>query len=292
MAQKLLKMLTAKRVAASSLVCLGLYLFCCPILNEGLYQRLAVMPNHLPMDLLNSYEMGNYSGQHCFFPVVDNPGRVLNLHGVYFKAKENRGTVIFSLGNSGCLSSMLGGRQQLAILDMGYNLFVYDYEGFGESQGEANYRVLGRDGISAYNYVREKLKADKIILYGISMGAGVSAYVAQQKPVKGVVLDSPFISPEVTIKKWFPIMNIYPHAFFPEPRYDNQAYLMAKHPPTLIFTKGLDEVVGATQGLTLGSTALPPTQSFLLPQSAHAYISHNDNPVFLKQLKSFLVAMR
>lgn len=283
--------LTTKQLLAGALLSLGLYLFGCPILNEGLYQRLAVIPAHVQMDMLNPYLMGNYSGRHVFFPVADTTGRVINLHGVYFENKKDRGTVIYSLGNSGCLASMLGGRQQLALLDMGYNLLVYEYEGFGDSQGEADYKTLGRDGVSAFKYVRDKLKKDKIILYGLSMGAGVSAFVAGQNPVEGVVLDSPFISPEVTIKRWCPLMNIYPSAFFPAPRYDNQAYLKAKHPPTLILTKGQDEILGAAQGLALSEAAIPPTTSSYLPQSAHGYVHHQDDAVFSQTLKSFLCSL-
>lgn len=279
---------TARALGIGAALAIGLYVFCCPMVNEGLYQKLAVMPTRFSMDMLNPYRMGKYVGQHVFIPVSDKSGRVLNLHGVYFANKYNRGTVIFSLGNSGCLSSMLGGRQQMAILDLGYNLLVYEYEGFGDSQGDADYKTLGRDGIAAYNYAHDKLKAGKVILYGLSMGAGVSAFVASEKHVEGVVLDSPFISPEVTIKKWFPPVHAYPSAMFPQPRYDNREFLKAKHPPTLILIKGQDETLGADQGIVLRDIAAPPTRSLLLPKSAHAYIHHEDDPAFLSELKSFL----
>ncbi|MBU6455607.1 MAG: alpha/beta hydrolase, partial [Cyanobacteria bacterium REEB67] len=219
---------------------LAVYIFFCPCVNVGLYQCLAIHPTKEFMDFFNPYQMEDYTGTHRFFEVQDDSGRKVTLHGIYFNARNSRGTVLFSKGNAFCLKRILGARQLIVLLDLGYDLFIYDYEGFGASLGTADYRKLGNDGVAAYDFLKQTLKKDKIFLYGISMGTGVSCYIAERRPVLGLILDSPFISPIYTLKSWAPFLSIYPDFLFPAPHYDNEKYLTGKHAPTLIFTMGLD----------------------------------------------------
>jgi len=269
---------------------LGSYVFFCPLYNEPLYQFLSTHPSKEEIDLLNPVVMGKFTGEHKFFPVLNTKGRQLQLHGVYFKAAEQppRGVMIMNPGNAFCVSHMLGCKPSLTILEMGYDLFMYDYEGYGESQGTANYRNFGKDGVSAYEYVKNDLKAKHIFLYGMSMGSGVSTFVASQKPVDGLLLDSPFISPEYTVKEWIPLFHLYPSAMFPEPRYDNRAYLSGKHAPTLIIAKGRDIVCSPAQSKALRQAACQPTQYVMLPQSEHLYVSVPDDAAYKEALRKFL----
>ncbi len=267
----------------------ALYVGFCPTVNEPLYQFLAVHPYKDFSDCYPPMIMGDCVGEHKFFPVLNNAGPQILLHGVYFKTKLGtaKGTVIFNPSNSYNLTNNINGRPALAILDLGYNVFFYDYEGFGHSEGEANYKKLGNDGLSAYDFARRNL-ATPIVLYGMSMGTGVSSYVAARVPVEGIILDSPFISPEVTLKEWIPMLNVYPTQLFSEPRYDNATFVKGKHPPLLILTKGQDITCSPQQGITLGKVATAPSTAVFLPDSAHCYIAVSDAGKYLKEMRKFL----
>jgi hypothetical protein len=137
-----------------------IYTAFCPLVNEPLYQLLAVLPNREYIDLQKPVTMDRYTGEHQFFPVLKQPGKAdkqILLHGVYFKTQtpKCRGVVILNPGNSFCLTHMLGCRPALKILERGYDLFVYDYEGFGESGGKASYKSLGPDALSAYEFIEQ-----------------------------------------------------------------------------------------------------------------------------------------
>ncbi|HMW90575.1 MAG TPA: alpha/beta fold hydrolase [Candidatus Obscuribacter sp.] len=280
---------------------LSLYLAFCPCINEPLYQACSVHPCRVEMNLLEPPFMEGFKGEHRFFPVINCQGRSLSLHGVYFRSNssatyskhngKSKGTVIFSLGNSSCLAYMLGTKPMVTLLKLGYDIFAYDYEGFGISQGEANYRKLGNDGLSAFEYVSTKINPENIILYGLSMGTGVSSYIAERKPVKAVILDSPYVTPEKTIKLWFPILSIYPSWMFPEPKYDNARFVSARHPPVLVITKGCDEVTLPTQGLELSKVASQPASTLYLKNSHHCYVSDEEEPLYTSRLKTFLAAL-
>lgn len=261
----------------------------CPALNEPLYEFLAVHPYKDFSDEYKPIIMGNCVGEHMFFPVLNNPGERIYLHGVYFKTKvcTARGTVIINPSNSYNLTNYINCKPALTVLEMGYNVFFYDYEGFGHSEGTASYKKLGNDGLSAYEFVRQSL-ATPIVLYGMSMGTGVSAYVAARVPVDGVILDSPFVSPEVTLKEWIPLLNVYPTQMFSEPRYDNSVFVKGKHPPLLILTKGQDITCSPRQGVTLGKIASAPATSIFMPDSAHCYVAVTDAEMYVKAMRKFL----
>jgi uncharacterized protein len=268
----------------------GCYMFFCPAVNEPLFQLLAVHPTKEYIDTLRPVTMAAYTGEHKFFPVLNTREKPVFLHGVYFKAKlpAAKGTVIMNPGNAFCLTHMLGCKPALAILDLGYDLFMFDYEGFGESKGEANYKRLGNDALSAYEYVHKTMGKSHIVLYGMSMGTGVSSYVASRVPVAGVIFDSPFLSPEHTVKQWLPVLNVYPTHMFPSPHYDNEVFVVGQHPPTLIITKGLDSICSASQGIALSQRACPPTMSVVLPQSEHLYVAQTDETLYTDSLRNFL----
>lgn len=260
----------------------------CPALNEPLYEFMAVHPFKDFSDRYPPLIMGNCVGENMFFPVLNRPGQPVYLHGVYFKTKVGtaKGTVIINPSNSYNLANYINCKPALTILEMGYNVFLYDYEGFGHSEGEASYKKLGNDGLSAYQFVRQSL-ATPIVLYGMSMGTGVSSYVAARVPVDGVILDSPFVSPEVTLKEWVPLLNVYPTQMFSEPRYDNSAFVKGKHPPLLILTKGQDITCSPQQGVTLSKIASEPVTSLFMPDSAHCYVAVTDAPMYLKAMRKF-----
>jgi hypothetical protein len=282
-------------IAVAALL-LGIYLFFCPCINEGLYELLAIHPTHDFVDVLTPYEMAGCMGEHRVIPFMDAAGHESKMYGIYFKAKatskaksnSNRPIALFSLGNSFCVRHNLGTKQQIALLDLGYDLFIYDYQGFGLSEGQASYKRLGDSGLLAYDFVKTILKKDKIFLYGVSMGTGVSSYIAERRPVLGVILDSPYTTPEYTLKTWIPVLFIYPSCFFPAPHYDNEMFVKGKHPPTLIVTKGDDHVTIPEQGLRLAKVASPPTYSLFMPHSAHGYVAIDEEESYTSTLRMFL----
>ncbi len=62
------------------------------------------------------------------------------------------------------------------------SVLLYDYEGYGDSGGSPSLRRLVDDGMCAYDYMSKNLAGDqKIILFGVSMGTGVSCQIASKK---------------------------------------------------------------------------------------------------------------
>lgn len=121
------------------------------------------------------------------------------LHGWFLKARgeEPKGTVVFSHGNAGSIGHHLGFVMWLA--EAGYQVFMYDYRGFGRSGGELNREGMVQDVLAAFRYVsgRDDVKKDRIISYGHSLGGAKSVTaIAEDRPkgLKAVIIDGSFSS--------------------------------------------------------------------------------------------------
>jgi pimeloyl-ACP methyl ester carboxylesterase len=76
----------------------------------------------------------------------------------------------------------------------GVSVFIFDYRGFGRSEGRASEAHLFRDALAAYDSVRQQTGND-IVLYGESIGGPYAAYVAKErKNIRAVVLENTFPS--------------------------------------------------------------------------------------------------
>lgn len=73
-------------------------------------------------------------------------------------------------------------------------LLMLDYRGYGESGGSPSEAGIYRDAEAAWEYLaaRPDVDASRIAVYGRSVGSAVATHLADTKPVRAVVLDSPF----------------------------------------------------------------------------------------------------
>ena len=132
----------------------------------------------------------DHGGEDHFFTTADG----VRLHAWWFRAKDPAAPVmIWFHGNAGNLTDRADMAEQFA--KRGVSVFVFDYRGFGRSEGRASESKLYRDSIAAFDYVRAK-GASRIVLYGESIGGPYAAYVAKERKdsVRAVVLENSFPS--------------------------------------------------------------------------------------------------
>jgi uncharacterized protein len=107
------------------------------------------------------------------------------------------GTIIHFHGNAQNMSA------HFAFVDWlpaeGFNLFVFDYRGYGRSQGRPNRQGVYEDGLAAVEYVRRRpdVDPDRLVLFGQSLGgANALAVIGERRcpGVKAVVIESAFFS--------------------------------------------------------------------------------------------------
>ena len=135
----------------------------------------------------------------------------LSLHGWF--ARKNLGnvgasetpqyTLLFCHGNAGNITHRL---ENLAYLvQLGLQVFIFDYRGYGKSEGRPSEDGLYRDALAAYDYMvsRDDVKNQSLIIFGRSLGGAVAVELATQRPCHKLILESTFTSAQDMARELF-----------------------------------------------------------------------------------------
>ena len=118
--------------------------------------------------------------------------------------------VVISHGNYGNIGD--GGRPQFYawFRDLGVNLLAYDYRGFGESDGVPSETGVYADAAAAYHYLTDSLHIppSRIVLYGHSLGTGVTIELARHVPAAGLIVEDAYTSVADRGQEVFPFLPI------------------------------------------------------------------------------------
>lgn len=111
------------------------------------------------------------------------------LHGWFLHPEdEPLGTVICFHGSDRNITHTI--RNVYWLTQRGFNVFVFDYRGYGRSEGSPNRKGLVEDSAAAIDYVvtRSDVRPDRIILYGQSMGGQLALNAASMRKDAGIRL--------------------------------------------------------------------------------------------------------
>ena len=172
----------------------------------------------------------------------------VELHGWFFPADTNsaraRLAVLVCHGNAGNISHRL--ETCATWLATGVNVFVFDYRGYGRSQGRPSEEGTYRDAQAAYRWLRQKgFAGANIVAFGESLGGGVAAELAVREPVGGLVLQSTFTSITdvgAELFPWLPVRRLS------RIRYETRSKLPGLRVPVLVMHSPADELVGIQHG--------------------------------------------
>ncbi len=103
-------------------------------------------------------------------------------------------TLLYLHGNYEDLGSI--GEYVPQFVAAGYAVFALDYRRYGHSGGTPSEANLYADVVLAYDHVRDHLgvPADRIIIFGYSLGGGPAVELALRRPVAGLILQGAFVS--------------------------------------------------------------------------------------------------
>jgi uncharacterized protein len=124
----------------------------------------------------------------------------------------------------------------------GFALLVINYRGYGASEGKPSERAFNSDALAIYDYAvaRTGFNAQRVYAMGRSLGSGVAVALADQRPLAGVVLVTPYDSMVAIAHvhyRWLPASLLLKH------RFDSLSRAPAIHAPLLMLTAGDDVVI-------------------------------------------------
>lgn len=92
------------------------------------------------------------------------------------------------------------------------------YRGYGPSTGRPSAAALLADAPVIYDHIVETLQAEQVVAVGFSIGSGVVAHLASQRPLAGLILVTPFDSLEALVRehyRWAPVGWLLRHHMEP-----------------------------------------------------------------------------
>ncbi len=121
-----------------------------------------------------------------------------------------------------------------------HHVVVFHYRGYAPSQGRASERALCEDAEILFDETLARLGGRPSVALGFSLGSGVAAHLAANRPLQGAVLVTPFDSVLAVGSKrywWAPVRPLLRH------RFDSQAKLRESAVPVAVLAAGRDRVV-------------------------------------------------
>lgn len=113
------------------------------------------------------------------------------LHIWQLAAAFDRGTVVLSTGAAGDMACYL--LPARLMVDNGWSVIMYDYQGFGQSEGSPSLATLTDDLETVVDWSRVLTGRERLTVMGISIGSIPSIAVGVRRPdaVNAVIIDSP-----------------------------------------------------------------------------------------------------
>ena len=212
-------------------------------------------------------------------------GRALGPGGLPEPDSRRRPTVIFFYGNGTCAAFM--GAEFGRFRQLGLNVLMPDFPGYGMSGGRPSERGLYAAGDAAYDYLQTRADVDpgRIVLAGWSMGAAVAVDLASRRRPLALMTVSAFTTlPAVahSLVPWFPASLII------RSRFDNLAKMARVSCPVLIAHGSRDRLVPPAMACVLASAARGGATTFQVPGAGHADVFSAANGALWNGFAAFL----
>lgn len=180
--------------------------------------------------------------------LIDTPNNGI-IHAYLLKAKNARGLVFYLHGNTGNMKRWKYMADDLCKL--GFDVFVMDYRGYGDSHGKRSEAIMHRDVEFCYDHIRERYKLP-VIIYGRSLGCAFATRLAARRSADKLVLETPFNNMIDTAHSHMPFL---PVRFLLKYRFRSDIYIKQVNCPIHILHGTRDLMVPYSLALRLFNIA-------------------------------------
>jgi fermentation-respiration switch protein FrsA (DUF1100 family) len=179
-------------------------------------------------------------------------------------AKPGHPVVIYFPGNGDVLARTVG--RLRAITSSGIGLVALSYRGYAGSSGQPGEQGLLLDAVAAYAFTSARYSADRIVLWGFSLGSGVAVAVAADHPVGKLILEAPYtsIADVAALHFW-----IVPVRWLLRDRFHSDERIARVTAPLLIMHGERDRTIPIAFGERLFALAHAPKQFVRFPEGGH-----------------------
>jgi uncharacterized protein len=246
--------------------------------RKTLVDRLLFQPDRFPV---GEWPKNDSTIEDVWFRSPDDK----RLNGWFAEAKKPRAVVLYMEGNAGNITN------RRWVLDlfrdrMNASVLIFDYEGYGRSEGTPTQSAILNDARAARRWLagRTKVAEKDIVLVGNSLGGAVAVDLASRDGARGLVLENTFASLAELTRTHFGRLA----SKLVTTELDSAAKISSYTGPLLQTHGDEDSVVPFAQGKRLFAAANEP-KKFVAVRGG----DHNDGPTpeYLEQLDQFLARL-
>lgn len=221
-----------------------LFLLSCFSLDSFLFEPTRITGNYLQPDSLEKW------GARLIIPstlidTVELTSDGKKIYGFFVKSNgldsiKSQITIIYCHGKDENINRYWG-RVEL-LWEMGYKIFIFDYQGYGKSEGSPSASACYSDGEAALDYCRRRsdVAANKILYYGWSLGSFIATHLATEvQHPPALILEAPLASVSAITKEGT-VLNI-PGSYVVNADFDNEKRITKVDAPVLILYGLKDE---------------------------------------------------
>ncbi|MCW9707811.1 alpha/beta hydrolase [Fodinibius salsisoli] len=189
----------------------------------------------------------------------------IQLHGWFISAGSEKPTVLYCHGNAGNISGRLASIKLLHSL--GVNVFIFDYRGYGKSEGSPSEQGTYRDAKAAWDYLTtvRGIDSKNIIIKGRSLGGAIAAWLGARTNPAALIIESTFTSAAdlgADLYPWLPVRQLLRY------QYPTIDYIKEVKVPLFMAHSRDDRVVPFHHGNVLFEAA-PEPKTFVELQGSH-----------------------
>ncbi len=196
-----------------------------------------------------------------------------------------RGALLYFHGNAGHLA----GRARIARrwAERGLDVLLFDYRGYGRSEGSPSESGLYRDARAAYRHLRRErgVPPERVLLHGHSLGAAVAVELASERPAAGLVVSAGFATLPSLASRLYGWLPDRAFRGWRRNRFDSEGRIGMVDMPLLTVAGGEDEIVAPAEVRRLYRAAGEPKQWLEVPGARHNDLL--DRPAFWRAAGSF-----
>ena len=178
------------------LACASVVLTACSTITIGEQEVLYPKPSVTP----ETFDLEGVSLTDTFVPVNDS----VNVNVWHLAQRDAQATVLFFGGNGFYLVQSRGYLRALTRPPV--NALLWDYRGYGRSDGTPGVEALKHDALAVYDSLRARdgVGSERLLVWGHSMGSFLATHVAMERDVSGVVLENPATNVDDWVGHLFP----------------------------------------------------------------------------------------
>ena len=209
----------------------------------------------------------------------------IRLHGWLIPASPSHHILLFCHGNAGNISHRLDNVRLLN--QRGISVFIFDYRGYGRSDGSISEKGFYLDSEAAYQVARKWADAHKakLIVFGRSLGGIAATHLGATKSCDGLILESTFTNMGAMARAHYPL----PFAeSLLEHRLNAVGEINQVRAPILFFHGDKDRIVPIRLGRGLFEAAPNPKEFVVIPGAGHNDTYFVGGQSYFKKIENFV----